>query len=400
MTPRMLTATALAALTLLAAPMAQTPAWAETLRVRIDYLAQALPPQRVLSRLMERPRNEGLAGAQLGIADNATTGAFLGHDYVLTDHVAAPDEDLAALAAPLVATPGRIVVLNLPADAVDMVLALPGADDDLFLNAGAIDDRLRGADCAVNLLHTAPSRRMLADALMQFLVLRRWDRLMLVQGPRPQDAVWADALRDGAARYGLRIDHERAWLEDADLRRNAAQEVPVLTQARAYDAVLVADEDRDFGQFLEFNTWLPRPILGSAGLRSTGFAPALEQWGALQLHARFAEYTGRAMDAGDYSTWLAVRAVGEAVTRTGDISAAGLRAYLLGDAFALAGFKGRPQSFRRWNGQMRQPIPLVHAEAVVAMPPLAGFLHPQTELDTLGVDAPASECPNSPGGIP
>ena len=52
--------------------------------------------------------------------------------------------------------------------------------------------------------------------------------------------------------------------------------------------------------------------------------------------------------------------------------------------FELAGFKGRKLTFRTWNGQLRQPIPLVTPRAVVALAPLEGFLHQSNELDTLG----------------
>jgi ABC transporter substrate binding protein (PQQ-dependent alcohol dehydrogenase system) len=94
----------------------------------------------------------------------------------------------------------------------------------------------------------------------------------------------------------------------------------------------------------------------------------------------------------DYAAWAAVRTLGEAVTRTGLADVADLRAYILSDQFELAGFKGRPMSYRPWNGQLRQPIPLVHPQAVVAVAPLEGFLHQFNELDTLGLDRPQSAC--------
>jgi ABC transporter substrate binding protein (PQQ-dependent alcohol dehydrogenase system) len=81
------------------------------------------------------------------------------------------------------------------------------------------------------------------------------------------------------------------------------------------------------------------------------------------------------------------------VTRTGSIDAATLYSYLLGDDFEIAAFKGRSLTFRTWNGQLRQPIPLVQPRAVVGQAPLTGFLHPRTELDTLGFDAPETDCP-------
>ena len=98
------------------------------------------------------------------------------------------------------------------------------------------------------------------------------------------------------------------------------------------------------------------------------------------------------MNSRDYAAWAAMRAIGEAVTRTGAADAATLRAFMLSDKFELAGFKGRPLSFRTWNGQLRQPIPLVTRSALVAQAPLEGFLHPVTELDTLGADSPETDC--------
>ena len=45
-----------------------------------------------------------------------------------------------------------------------------------------------------------------------------------------------------------------------------------------------------------------------------------------------------------------------------------------------------------WNGQLRQTIPLVSGDAMVAQAPLEGFLHQRSELDTLGLDQPESTC--------
>ncbi|MCI5038684.1 MAG: hypothetical protein MRY81_03280 [Donghicola eburneus] len=104
------------------------------------------------------------------------------------------------------------------------------------------------------------------------------------------------------------------------------------------------------------------------------------------------EAEGRAMRPIDYATWLAIRSVGEAVTRSQSVQVGDVRTYLLSDEFNLAGFKGRGLSFRSWNGQMRQPIPLTHPEAIVALAPLEGFLHQFSELDTLGLDRGETQC--------
>jgi ABC transporter substrate binding protein (PQQ-dependent alcohol dehydrogenase system) len=94
----------------------------------------------------------------------------------------------------------------------------------------------------------------------------------------------------------------------------------------------------------------------------------------------------------DYAAWVAVRSIGEAATRVKSIDFAAIAEYLRSDAFELAGYKGRKLSYRRWNGQLRQPIPLVTPRGLVSTSPQKGFLHPRTELDTLGYDEPESAC--------
>ena len=98
------------------------------------------------------------------------------------------------------------------------------------------------------------------------------------------------------------------------------------------------------------------------------------------------------MNSKDYAAWLAIRSIGEAVTHTKSADPARLHGFILSDKFQLAGFKGRKLSYRPWSGQLRQPIPLVHPRSLVAQPPLEGFLHPVTDLDTLGFDKPESRC--------
>jgi ABC transporter substrate binding protein (PQQ-dependent alcohol dehydrogenase system) len=80
------------------------------------------------------------------------------------------------------------------------------------------------------------------------------------------------------------------------------------------------------------------------------------------------------------------------VTRANTGVVGAVRAYILSDDFELAGFKGRPLTYRTWNGQLRQPIAIVHPRALVEQAPLEGFLHRVNELDTLGLDQPESKC--------
>ncbi|MBW4981208.1 ABC transporter substrate-binding protein [Mameliella sp. CS4] len=361
--------------------------------VTIHYLRQEVEQPPVLSNLDPIPGDLGLKGAELGLADNATTGRFLGQTWALEVTEVPVGGDLAAAARAALATTD-LIVLDAPADAALALADLPEAAGALIFNSAAPDDRLRGADCRANLLHTLPSNAMRTDALAQFLLNRRWDDLAMITGTHPDDTAFAEALRNSLTKFGMRLKSEKTWAFDADMRRTASQEVPLFTQdLKDHDVLLIADEIHDFGRYIAYNTWTPRPVAGSEGLVPVAWAQVVEQWGAAQLQSRFTDLAARPMRSRDYAAWAAVRAIGEAVTRTGAADTATLRAYLLGPDFELAGFKGRPLSFRDWNGQLRQPIPLVTRRAVVAQAPLEGFLHQVNELDTLGRDAPESDCP-------
>lgn len=360
--------------------------------LRIAYLRhdQIHPP--VLSNLTPVPDDLGIAGAELAIKDSRTTGKFLGHSYDLKVIRVEPEGDILA-AAQGALTQVNLLVLDMPGAEMQAIADLPQAAGAIVFNASSADPILRDTGCRANLLHTLPSQAMRADALMQFVLSKRWSKLALITGEHPGDQVWAGALRQSARKFGLTIGAEKTWAFDADMRRNAAQEVPLFTQDLGkYDLLLVADELNDFARYIPYNTWLPRPVAGSSALVPQGWDRVVEQWGAVQLQNRFFDQTGRAMESVDYAAWAAIRALSEAATRSGSDDPANLRAYLLSDQFELAAFKGRPLSFRSWNGQMRQPIALVSGEAMVAQAPLPGFLHQRTELDTLGLDAPESKC--------
>ncbi len=225
------------------------------------------------------------------------------------------------------------------------------------------------------------------------MLRKRWSNAALNSGTHPPDIAFAESLKRSLNKFGLTLRAEKTWAFNSDMRRNASQEVPLFTQGLGeYDLLLIADELGDFGRYIAFNTWLPRPVAGSEGLRPIAWSRVVEQWGAAQMQNRFRQLAGRDMRARDYAAWAAMRALGEAVTRTNSSDPQILKSYMLSGAFELAGFKGRKMSFRPWNGQLRQPIPLVTDRAVAAQAPLEGFLHQKTELDTLGIDAPESRC--------
>ena len=377
----------------------QAPAQADgSERVVIGLL---LPSERELTlSLLERPTDDlGLAGAALGVTDNDTTGSFTGQDFDLVSREVAPGDAAAAVEAARELADAGAAAIVAELEAGPLLAVADAVAPTLVLNVGAPDDALRLADCRESLVHVVPSRAMLADALAQFLVWKRWPRWFLVEGSHPEDQAFAEALRRAAGRFGGEIVEERVFEDRGGARTTDSghvqvqRQIPVFTQRAAeHDVLLVADESEVFGAYMPYHAWDARPVAGTSGLAPTPWSPAHEAWGAIQLQGRFANAFERPMRAEDMLAWMAVRMVGEAATRAGTSDGEAIRDYLLGPDFELAAFKGEALTIRPWNNQLRQPILLEGGETVVSVSPQEGFLHPTSFLDTLGYDAPESEC--------
>jgi ABC transporter substrate binding protein (PQQ-dependent alcohol dehydrogenase system) len=367
------------------------PAWAE-LPVAITYLRLEVDRPPVLSNLDPVPNDLGIDGAEIAVADTQTTGSFLGHSYSLTIASVPPGGDLADAARKALKTSHLLLIEADPA-AILAVSDLPEAQNALLFNVASGAESLRSADCRANLLHTIPEDAARTDALMQILQRKQWQTTVMITGPHAPDRAFADALRHSATKFGITIAAEKEWTFDTDLRESTMDEIPRFTQDMPdHDVILIADETDDFGRYIEHNSWLPRPVAGSDGMVPTAWSPVIESWGAVQLQNRFEDHARRPMRGPDYAAWAAVRAIGEAVTRTNTSDPATLRAFLLNPDFQMDGFKGRGLSFRAWNGQLRQPIAVVNARALVALAPVEGFLHQRNEMDTLGLDEAESAC--------
>lgn len=370
---------------------------ADPVTIGVGYLGVA--GTRSTLSLVEQPAdNDGVAGAKLAIEDNNTTGKFLNQRFTLEERRIKEGEDVVQAAAALAEHNGFIVA-DLPADALLKVADALRDRGTLLFNAGAIDERLREADCRANVIHAAPTRSMLADALGQYLVWKRWPRWLLVVGSHDEDKLYADALRRAATRFGAKIVQERTFEDTGGARRTDSgvtliqRQMPVFTQqAPAYDVLVAADESEVFAAYLPYRTWDPRPVAGSAGLVPRSWDAAQDQWGATQMQNRFMKLNSRRMTALDMQAWTAVRMIGEATSRTNSGDVRKVTDFIKGPDFSVAAFKGTKLTLRDWNLQLRQPILLVDGRMVVSVSPQEGFLHQVSELDTLGYDRPESKC--------
>jgi len=371
---------------------------AETLKVPIGYLGRA---ERIetISLLDQPASNDGIAGAQLAIEDNNTTGKFLNQSFSV-EALRLKDRDDPTTAVTQLADRGiSLFITDLPADVRLKAAEAGRARGLVFFNAGAIDDQLRQQDCRPNVIHAAPTRSMLADGLAQYLVLKRWGRWLLVAGSHESDKLYAAALRRAAGRFGAKIVQERVFEDTGGARRTDSglvqiqSQIPLFTQsAPDYDILVAADESQVFAPYLPYRTSTPRPVAGSAGLVTTSWDASHDQWGAIQLQKRFVQSFSRRMTALDMQAWTAARMIGEAVGRVQSADPKTILDFIKGPDFALAAFKGRKLTVRDWDLQLRQPILLADGRVIVSVSPQEGFLHQYSELDTLGIDRPETKC--------
>jgi ABC transporter substrate binding protein (PQQ-dependent alcohol dehydrogenase system) len=384
-----------------AAPATQsssTDAQKKILTVNILYVKQTRSGELPLSLLDLPAADDGIAGAKLGIADDNTTGRFLNQAFKL-DVLNGDVDELIKGASEKVAAGDSFIIADLDPNAL---LKFSDAFKDkhaLIFNVGNSDDRLREEDCRANVLHVAPTRSMLADALAQYLVWKQWRNWLLVYGPEPEDKLLADAYRHAAKKFGGKIVEEREFKQPTGSRRadggfeQVQQQIPTFMQgAKDHDVVIVADAKQLFADYFPYRTWTARPVVGSAGLVASSWHPALELWGGTQFQHRFRRMNSRMMRSIDYDAWVATRVVGEAATRKHSADFETLKAFIRSPEFEVAAFKGVALSFRSWNGQIREPLIVGTPKLLVSVSPQPGFLHQTSVLDTLGYDKPETKC--------
>lgn len=368
--------------------------------ITLGYLGQApddeLEPLSVLDPVLD---DEGRQGARLAISDNNATGQFLGQRFELVEAIVPRDGEVLEGLDDLIEQEVDWILSDLPREALEEVLDASALGDRVVFNVAAPDNALRGEVCHANLFHTTPSRRMLADALAQFLAYKQWDRWALVHGNTDEDRLLAEAFRESAERFGHDIVGEKMWPYDPMARRaeggfHAIQrEIPVFVQdLDEHDVLVIVDENDYFGEYFSYQGWLPRPVVGTQGLMATAWHRAHESWGAVQLQRRFEDQAGRWMTPIDFAAWLAVRSLGEAAARTGSVASDEILDYMLSEEFELAGYLGLPVSYRTWNHQLRQPILVTGPRMVASVSPQEGYLHPRSPMDSLGADEGESTC--------
>ena len=333
-------------------------------------------------------------GSQVALEDARAIGRVIGADFSMEKSTAKSVDELVQRISGWMTSDGvHFVLADLPADALKDLARKLADQPVLLFNISAPDDSLRGANCASNVLHTYPSEAMLSDALMQYLVAKGWRQILVLQGPAPQDAAMVAALRRSAGKFQANIVDTRQFLLTNDPRHREQTNVVQMTEGVHYDVVYVADSSGEFGRYVSYQTSLPRPVVGTAGLVATAWSWSWDRDAAVQLQHRYEKASPpRRMNGADWAAWEAVKAVTQAVMRTHSTAFDAVKGFLLSDKLNLDTVKGNPGSFRAWDHQLRAPVLLSTADAVIERAPLPQYPHQTNVLDTLGIDAPETAC--------
>ena len=363
--------------------------------LRIGYLSLADDPRYVqdwgYARLIVPPPIHTVDGARMAVSDLAFVAEAVNLNPVLDARASGPDGLAASLQA-MVADGAVVVVLDLPAAMVEVVAKAAADLPVTLINATAPEDRLRTA-CYPNMLHSGPSLRMTMDSYVQYLRAMNWLKVLVLVGEDPSDQGLADAFASSAERLRLEIVDSRSFTLAANPAAREGNNVRLLTSGLDYDVVFVADTRGEFSRYIPYATQLPRPVIGSAGLTAQAWHWAMERDGATQVSSRFDKMTnGRKMSSADWSVWVAVKSVIAAYSKVQGEDQAAVLAYLKSPKFRLDGSKGVTLNYRSWDGQLRMPILLSTLDAVIAIAPVEGYLHPDTTLDTLGADQAEFVC--------
>jgi len=341
----------------------------------------------------------GWQGARFGVDEININGRFLGKQYQLVKITVPPAGDLQAAAKQALADGHLLIVADLKAADLLLVADLPEARGALILDARTSDDVLRQADCRNNVFHLLPNWAMRADALAQFLARKNWKRWFLLTGASAADQSYAASVRRAASRVGAKVVAEARYRYQAGAGSAAGGHEQIQSQlssvthtSAAYDVVFVADTSDAFGDYLLYNTWDPRPVVGTHGLVAVAWHRLFKEYAARGVEYRFHLAAARDMTERDYGSWLAVSTIGEAVARNGKTDAADVRSYFLSDQFSVPANKGEGLSFRHWDHQLRQPLLLFGPQMLVSMWPLGDSKHAKFQTDALGYSQQESSC--------
>ena len=368
--------------------------------IRVQYLGKEYDEPLPLSYAEELITDKGIQGARLMLKEANQAGNFVGYAFEMEETIVPKDSDVVAKAKEALAAGHRFFIADLEPDELLAVADLPEAKDAIIMNIRSSATKLRQEECRANVFHVIPDYAMRADALAQYLIWKKWPEWYVLRRDTPEDQDYAAMVKRSAARYGGKVVEDQIYRLPPGARnldsghQQVQQQIPLETEsAPDHDVVWVINSDDDFGDYLMYRTYLPRPVVGTQGLQATAWDKSYTESGGMHFQNAIPRLADRKPVERDYTAWLAFRAIADSAMKSGKTSPKAIKKYMLSDDFKLEAFKGQALSFRSWDHQMRQPVILGGGTRVpVSTSPQEGFLHQTYLTDTLGFDKPETKC--------
>jgi ABC transporter substrate binding protein (PQQ-dependent alcohol dehydrogenase system) len=368
--------------------------------MRVYYLGKEYNEPLPHSYAEEIVTDKGIQGARLMLKEANQAGNFIGYEFKLEEGIVPKDGDVVAKAKEALAAGHRFILADLEPDDLLAVADLPEAKNALILNIRSSATKLRQEECRSNVFHLSPDYAMRADALAHYLIWKNWPRWFDFRRSTEKDQDYLAQVKRSAARYGGKVVEDHIYdlppgARNLDSGHQQIQtQMPMETEsAPEHDVVWVINSDDDFGDYLMYRTYSPRPVVGTQGLQATAWDKSYTESGAMHFQNAIPRLADRKPVERDYTAWLGFRALADAAMKSGKVKPKDVKKYMLSDDFKLEAFKGQALSFRDWDHQMRQPIILGGGTRVpVSTSPQEGFLHQTNLTDTLGFDKPESKC--------
>jgi ABC transporter substrate binding protein (PQQ-dependent alcohol dehydrogenase system) len=349
--------------------------------------------KRAYARIRVKPHDRPVVGAEVAIRDSRIFARALNINFELKRIEAKNAEDLVGQISDMNKKPEvQFFIVDADTEVLGFTARATTGMDVLLFNISEYSDQLRASKCQAHLLHIIPSYAMLTDALSQYLVFKKWRKVLLLKGPESGDTEFAAAFTRSAKRFAIDIDEVRDFVPGNDPRERDQNNILLMTSGSDADLVFVSDVEGEFGRYVPYQAQNPLPVFGTEGLQAASWHWAWERHGAPQLNQRFERHAKRRMQGPDWAAWAAVKSIIESVLRTKSTNFETVGAYLRSDRLNLDAYKGNPVSFRSWDNQLRQPVLLHTYNAVIGRAPIRGFLHPTENMDSLGYDQAETRC--------
>ena len=131
--------------------------------------------------------------------------------FDLVEAIVPAKGDVVAKAKEILKNGDALIVADLEPEDLLAVADLPEAKNSVIMNIRSSQEALRQEQCRQNVFHIIPDWAMRADAIAQYLIVKKWPRWFVLHGNSAEDKDFLAQIERSAKRYGGKIVEERVY---------------------------------------------------------------------------------------------------------------------------------------------------------------------------------------------